>query len=38
MSKQAILLTELKSGIGTLTFNRPERKKFPFSGITDDDS
>ena len=26
MSKQAILLTESKSGIGTLTFNRPERK------------
>jgi enoyl-CoA hydratase/carnithine racemase len=26
MNKQAILLTELKSGIGTLTFNRPERK------------
>ena len=26
MNKQAILLTEVKSGIGTLTFNRPERK------------
>jgi enoyl-CoA hydratase/carnithine racemase len=26
MNKQAILLTELKSGIGTLTFNRPQRK------------
>ena len=26
MNEQAILLTELKSGIGTITFNRPERK------------
>ncbi|MDI6741104.1 MAG: enoyl-CoA hydratase-related protein [Smithella sp.] len=26
MNAQAILLTELKSGIGTITFNRPERK------------
>ena len=26
MNEQTILLTELKSGIGTITFNRPERK------------